>query len=99
MMPADWVGLFGALLAGAVVAALVVFGLRGGRFWRVKRVSFVCPRLQQRVDCRIVRDFRTSQWKRIEACSAFEHPEEVTCEPECLRRLNLGLRLEETKVA
>jgi hypothetical protein len=37
---------------------------------------------------------RTELWKRIERCWAFARPDQVLCERDCMRRLNLGFPLE-----
>ena len=73
-----------------VVLVLAWLGLRGGKAAREQRVRLVCPHLKSVVDCRIVQDLRTGQWKQLNACSAFADPEDNTCDLECLRLANLG---------
>ena len=68
-------------------------GLKGGDLRHEHRLRFVCPELHLPVDCRIVQDVRTGQWKRIEACSAFPEPTNVNCARECTRLMNLGFPL------
>jgi hypothetical protein len=74
-----------------VVLVLAWLGLRGGKAAREQSVRLVCPHLKSVVDCRIVQDIRTGQWKQLNFCSAFADPEDNTCDLECLRRANLGL--------
>jgi hypothetical protein len=82
-----WIG-FGVALA---LLALAWLGFRGGKAAREQGVRFVCPHLKSVVDCRIVQDLRTGQWKQLNACSAFADPEDNTCDRECVRLANLGL--------
>jgi hypothetical protein len=83
-----WIGFIAGL---ALLLVLAWLGLRGGKAAREQSVRFVCPHLKSVVDCRIVQDLRTGQWKRLNACSAFADQEDNTCDRECLRLANLGL--------
>jgi hypothetical protein len=87
--------LLGGLALGVLVATLARIGLRGGNLRQALDYRLVCPRLETRVDCRIVQDIRTGQWKRVESCSVFEDPHEVLCEAECVRLMNQGRLLPE----
>jgi hypothetical protein len=68
-------------------------GLGGGAFEHLQRTRFVCPKHRRAVECHVVQDVRTGQWKRVESCSAFDDPHQVTCSQECRRLLNLGFRM------
>ena len=87
-MPPYWIGFLSGL---ALLLVLAWLGLRGGKAAREQSVRSVCPHLKNVVDCRIVQDLRTGQWKALTACSAFADPEDNTCDLECLRLANLGL--------
>lgn len=86
----EWLGL---LFLGAYLLAVVAIALRGGRLERVQGCSFMCPLLHQPVGCRISQDVRTGQWLRVLSCSGFGDPDELRCGQECIRLINLGLRL------
>ena len=91
MTPSDWMTMLGiALMVGAVVTAVVLW-LADGRLRREHTCSLMCPYLHTDVECRIVQDIRTGQWKALIACSAFAVPEHVSCDRECARLANLGL--------
>jgi len=87
-MTPHWIGFMAGL---ALLLVLAWLGLRGGKAAREQSVRFACPHLKTVVDCRIVQDLRTGQWKRLNACSAFADPEDNTCDCECMRLANLGL--------
>jgi hypothetical protein len=91
MTPGDWVGVASGAALAAGVSAAAWTGLRGGGVRRAQRCRIMCPMFHQGVDCRIVQDIRTGQWKRVEACSAFVDPEAVSCDQECARLMNLGV--------
>ena len=82
--------LFGLLI---IVAALSLarIGLRGGWLRQEKSVHLACPVFGGDVDCEMVQDVRTGQWKAVRSCSAFAEPTQVSCEQDCARLLNLGL--------
>lgn len=94
-MPTEW-GLVAGVALAAALAALALIGLWGGRLRREQSCRFVCPRYERIVECRIVQDIRTGQWKQVQACSAFADPLGVACEQECARLMNLGFRLPAT---
>jgi hypothetical protein len=98
-MPTEWAGLVAGVALAAVLAALALVGLWMGRLRREQSCRFVCPVHQKSVECRIVQDPRTGQWKQVQACSAFADPREVTCEQDCARLMNLGFRLPATRQA
>ncbi len=90
-----WIGFAAGLALLAV--ALAWLASQGGRARREQRVRFVCPHLRSVVDCRMVQEIRTGQWKELATCSAFADPELISCDRECVRlanlgQLNLGLR-------
>lgn len=89
-MSVYWVGTVAGLVL--VVLALTWIAFRGGKLRREQSVRFVCPHLAILVDCRIVQDIRTGQWKQVLACSAFADPKELGCDRECARVANLGFR-------
>jgi hypothetical protein len=76
---------------GAVMAA--VLSARGGALRRRQSVRLACPMRGQAVECEIVQDVRTGQWKEVRACSAFDPPHAVTCDRDCTAAMNLGFGL------
>ncbi len=92
MTPSDWLTVLGVSLVVAAVATAVSLWLMDGRLRREHTCSLVCPHLHTGVECRIVQDVRTGQWKAVNACSAFAVPERVLCDVECARLVNLGQR-------
>lgn len=84
--------LFGVLVAAGVFA-LARWGLRRERYGCSQVCQFVCPRLGEVADCVLIQDVRTGQWKRLRSCSLLSEASEP-CEWDCVKRLNLGLRLE-----
>jgi hypothetical protein len=84
-----------AVAPGIVLALglllLVYFGLRGGELQKVRRCRLICPRFHEPVECRIVRNVRTGQWREVERCSVFRPSDCVLCAGECVRLMNLGL--------
>ena len=94
MMTESWTGLSLGLAAATGVAALARVGLRGGRASCEHTCHFLCPRSGDRVDCELVQDVRTGQWKEVGSCSLFPGAEALPCERDCAARLNLGLALE-----
>ena len=94
MLVEDWVSYVLGALVIAAIFALARLGL-GAQSPRVRQQRrFVCPHMLVPVDCDIVQDVRTGQYKEVRRCSLFSHPEEVACDRGCLKRLNLGFRLE-----
>jgi hypothetical protein len=93
MTPEHWIGMLLGLGLAAVVAVLARIGLTGGGLSREQHCRFVCPWLGRAVECRIVQDMRTAQWKQVASCSAFTRPEAVVCEQDCARMMNMGFRL------
>lgn len=76
-----------------VVGALAWIGLSGR--WPLRRAQachFACPLSREPVDCEIVQDIRTGQYKAVRACSAFPDGQ-VRCALDCARLMNLGFRL------
>jgi hypothetical protein len=76
-----------------IVIALGYLGLRGGRLRHAQRRRFVCPELGAEVDCEIVQDVRTGQWKEVRSCSVFAAGEGIPCEQECRKVMNAGFTL------
>jgi hypothetical protein len=94
MSASEWTSVLLGLLLVAVVAALAWLGLRGERYRCSQVCSFVCPRSRDHVECELVWDMRTGQWKDVRSCSLYAGAERVPCEWECARRLNMGFSLE-----
>jgi hypothetical protein len=86
------------LLAGLALAALVMvlarIGLSGGALRQEKDCRVVCPRFREPVDCTLVQDVRTGQWKDVLSCGAFMPPGTLLCDRECARAMNLGFGLD-----
>ncbi len=78
---------------GAALTLAIVYGLRGGRLLLPQLRRFACPVSGKTVDCTIVRDMRTGQFKHVETCSAFPDPTDVHCAEDCTGRMNLGVPL------
>jgi hypothetical protein len=83
----------GLLLTG-LLAILVRVGVRSQPYRHARARRFVCPVLGSVVDCTLVQDARTGQWKGVESCSAFADSEGIPCEHDCMRNLNLGFALD-----
>ena len=92
-MTVQWLEVLAGLALVAVVAGLAWLGLRGGGLQRTQECRLVCPRYGMDVECRIVQDIRTGQWKKVEECTAFRDPTRVLCDEDCARVMNLGFRL------
>jgi hypothetical protein len=90
MTPDQWLGLASGLLLTTGAAALAYEGMRGGRLWRAQPRRFVCPLSGRHVECTLVRDVRTGQFKRVESCTAFDDPSDVRCAADCGALMNLG---------
>jgi hypothetical protein len=91
MTPA--LGLLVGVVLMAAVVTLVGVWLRRGRLQWEQDCRFVCPQLDKAVECRMVQDVRTGQWKRVLSCTAFDDVCDLQCELECARLMNLGHRL------
>lgn len=85
--------LLGILLAAGAVA-LARLGFRRERWHCAQSCRFQCPRFHSDADCELVQDVRTGQWKDVRTCSLFPAEGEVPCDWDCVRRLNLGFRLQ-----
>jgi hypothetical protein len=94
MMGNAWVGVLYAVLCAAAVAALVFLGLRRTSCRSAQACGFMCPNYRSYVDCEIVQDVRTGQWKELRSCSIYRRVADLPCDQDCVRRLNLGFRLE-----
>jgi hypothetical protein len=91
MTPDEWNGL-GAGVALALAAGTVTwFATKGGELRRSREYSFECPRFDEEVECRVLQDIRTGQWKDVKSCSAFVVPDRLLCARECANLANLGL--------
>ena len=93
MTPDQWLGMASGTLLAVGVAALACYGMSGGRLWRAQARRFACPLSGKDVECTLVRDMRTGQFKHVESCTAFADPSDVTCAEDCGAALNLGLPL------
>lgn len=83
------VGLAAVLPVG--LALWIVSTRRIGPLLQEQRVRFVCPEKGEPVDCLLVQDIRTGQWKGLRACTALEGG--AGCEVDCAKLLNLGFKL------
>jgi hypothetical protein len=90
MTPSDWLTVLGVSLVTAAVVTGVSLWLLDGRLRREQSCSLQCPHLGTNVECRVLQDIRTGQWKAVNACSAFTVPEQIQCDVECARLVNLG---------
>jgi hypothetical protein len=82
-----WIGL--AILGLAAMAAAWIV-LKSGRLRYQHSVRLICPNLGRSVECRILQDVRTGQWKQVVTCSAFADPYALDCDRKCARVANLG---------
>lgn len=92
-MSDQWLGLASGLLLAVTLIALAGYGLWGGRLRLLQRRRFVCPLFHTTVDCWMVRDIRTGQWKHVRSCSAFVDASDVRCAGDCAALMNLGFPL------
>ena len=90
MSPEEWNGLGAGVALALGAGGMAWFALRGGALRRRREYGFECPRFREGVQCHVVQDIRTGQWKDVESCSAFAVPETLLCERECARLANLG---------
>lgn len=93
MTPTEWTSPLAGAALTAVVIALGILGLRGGALRRAQKRRFVCPERGAEVDCEILQDVRTGQWKEVRSCSAFAADEGLPCEQQCRTVLNAGYTL------
>lgn len=84
-----WIGL-AILGVVAMAAALTWIALTGGRLRYRHSVRLICPNLGRPVECRILQDIRTGQWRQVLTCSAFADPNVLDCDRKCARVANLG---------
>lgn len=89
----EWTTPLAGVALTIVVIALGYLGLRGGKLNWAQRRRFVCPEREAEVDCQIVQDVRTGQWKEVQSCSAFAADEGLPCEQECRKVMNAGYTL------
>jgi hypothetical protein len=94
MMAAEWIGAAGGLLLLLVVSTLAWLGLRGERYRCAQSCGFACPRSGSAAECEMVQDVRIGQWRELRSCSLQRAAGAAPCELDCLRHLNLGLRLD-----
>jgi hypothetical protein len=87
-------GLFAGAVLAVFLVALASFGLRRERYRASQQCRFACPRFGTEVECELVQELRTGQWKELRSCSRFSRLEDVDCDPECARLLNLGFSLD-----
>jgi hypothetical protein len=93
MTPTEWTSPLAGVALTVVVIALGYLGLRGGALRRSEKRRFGCPELGADVDCEMVQDVRTGQWKAVQSCSAFAADEGLPCAQECRKVLNAGYAL------
>lgn len=85
------VGVVFGLLVVVAALSLAWIGLRGGGLRQEKTVRLGCPVFGGEVECEMLQDVRTGQWKSVRSCSAFAVPTQVSCEQDCARLQNLCL--------
>ena len=85
-------GLLPGLALAALLLILARLGLSGGALRQKQECRLVCPRFHEPVDCALVQDVRTGQWKDVLSCGAFVPPGTLLCDRECARVMNLGFR-------
>ena len=78
----------------ALLTTLAWIVLRAGRLRHEQTCRFACPHDRGPVDCVLVQDVRTGQWKELRRCSALP-PGAPPCDVECARLMNLGFRLQQ----
>lgn len=86
-----WLGVLLAFGTASAILVVAVIGLRAAGLRRRQQRQFVCPVLGMPVDCELLQDVRTGQWKSVERCTAFPDPTWIHCEQDCAQLLNLGL--------
>ena len=89
----EWAGVISGLVIVAGVVGLAWATLRSGQLQWEQSCRLVCPRFGSLVGCRMVQDVRTGQWKDVQSCTAFQSGEDIACDLECARLMNLGHRL------
>jgi hypothetical protein len=93
-MIGDWTGLAVGCLLVAAVAVLARLGLRRERYQHSQVCCLACPRTGSVAECDLAQDVRIGQWREVRSCSLLRDAGAAPCEWDCLRRLNLGLRLD-----
>jgi len=94
VISAEVTGVLAGLALAALVGVLARIGLSGGVLKRPQECRLVCPRFHEGVECTIVQDIRTGQWKDVLSCSAFPEPGKLLCDRECAQARNLGFWLD-----
>ena len=92
MLPVERIATVSGLALAALAGGLAWVGLKGGGLQHEQRCDVVCPLSGETVGLRVVQDVRTGRWTRLRSCSSFAEPTAVTCDRECVRLMNLGLR-------
>ncbi|WP_437551627.1 hypothetical protein WME97_10345 [Sorangium sp. So ce367] len=89
---ADWLVVL--LAAAGGVAALIVGtrSLLARRHYHTSETTLVCPRTGAPVRCRLVVDGRSEESVEVAHCSLLPGGR-PTCEQDCVKLLNLGIRL------
>ncbi|WP_437649068.1 hypothetical protein [Sorangium sp. So ce362] len=91
-MMADWLVVLLATAGGVGSLVVCTRRLLARRHYRASEVTLVCPRTGTPARCRLVADGRTGELVEITRCSLA--PDGVpTCEQDCVKLLNLGIRL------
>jgi hypothetical protein len=85
-------GTVSGLGLAAVAGGLAWLALKRGALEHEQRCHVSCPLDHEEVECRIVQDVRTGRWTHVRSCSSFADPTAVSCDRECVRLMNLGLR-------
>ncbi|WP_437969843.1 hypothetical protein WMF04_11335 [Sorangium sp. So ce260] len=91
-MMADWLVVLLAAAGGVGAVGVSTRRLLAQRHHRASEVTLVCPRTGTPARCRLVADGRTGELVEITRCSLA--PGGLpTCEQDCVKLLNLGIRL------
>ncbi|AGP35112.1 hypothetical protein [Sorangium cellulosum] len=91
-MAADW--LIELLAAAGGVGGVVVATRRllARRHYRASDVTLVCPRTGTPVRCQMIADGRSGEFVEVARCSRLPGGQPA-CDQDCVKLLNLGIRL------
>ncbi|WP_437592097.1 hypothetical protein [Sorangium sp. So ce1000] len=89
---ADWLVVVLAAASGAGALFVGTRRLLARRHYRTSEVTVVCPRTGTPARCRLLVDGRSEEPVEVERCSRAPGGR-PTCEQDCVKLLNLGIRL------
>jgi hypothetical protein len=89
---ADWLVVLLAAAGGVVALFVGMRRLLARRYYRTSEVILVCPRTGTPARCQLVTDGRSEELVKITRCSLAPGGP-PTCEQDCVKLLNLGIRL------